>query len=411
MVALLETVLSDPERATPRRYETAQGPAVIFQSPEHVAAVLADPRFKRTSLLAMAFGAGIVTSDDDPASVRRRVLQRQFGSRLVQGFLRHSYEGFGETLARWLSLREIQLCRELNRIALDVVFRSALGRPLGEHYESVARAVTVGVETMGLAAKLPLGEECPLPPTFNASLREGVQLFDRLIYPMLEGRRPQETPPDDFFGMVLASELSDREVRDEFVSLLLAGSETSALTMSWAQVELSRRPDLRARLREEADANLSGSVPPTLEVVANLKLARAVAEEALRLYPPIWQITRWTSEDLQVVDVPVARGTLVVISPYTVHRDDNLWPDPTRFEPDRFLREIPAKTRAQNHIPFGGGHHICLGRRPAMVEVTLLLALLARHLDIELVADRFPATTALTLRHAEPVVARVSSRC
>ena len=407
-MSLLETILRDGH-SEPRRYTTPQGPVVFFQRVDHVAAVLAEPTLSRTNLLPWAFGGGIVVAEYDPKGQAYSLLKKQFGAKLVRNFLHHSSEVFAEELERWRGGNgEVYLDREFNRMTLETVFRSVVSQPLGDLSDKLQRAVTLAMEFVGLGAKLALGEECLLPPGFTRTIQEAKSLLDEVAFSVIHSRQRMSSPPDDLLTLLVQSKLSESEIRDELISFLLAGAETSSLTLSWTCVELRHRSDLVARLREEADRVL-GDAPATLEGVAQLKLARAVVDETLRLYPSVWQLTRRAMQDVEICGEAVAAGTLVVVSPYTVHRDAQNWSRPNEYDPERFLGANAEN--AKGYIPFSSGHHVCLGRKPALVEVTLLTALLAQRTEIELLNDDFPPSQNLgSLRHAEPLRARLTVR-
>ncbi len=404
MLPLLDKALAQPDGA-PLRYPTTQGPAVFFQRPDHVAAVLAHPGLERASC-PLTFGDGLVVSKDTPDSLRRRILQRQFGKAFVERFMRHVEEVFFEHLESWDDQpRDVELNRLLRRMTLEAASRSALGVTLGDQLDEVAHAITLGIETLGRIAKIPLQEACHLPPNFSAEVRQAQETFDRFLYPLIARRRAESPPGVDILSALCQSELSDLQVRDEAVSLLLAGNEAPAVTLEWSQIELALRPDLLQRLRDEA-AQLPR--PVEVESVSALTVAKAVAEETMRLYPAVWQLSRVALRDLEIGEEKVAAGTLVVVSPYTVQRDSANWPDPERFDPERFMG--PDVSRGRNFVPFSGGLHVCLGRRPGTLEVTLLLALLARYVEIDLDPGPYLPSSGLTLRPAAPLKATVRRR-
>lgn len=404
MLPLLDQALAQADGA-PLRYTTTQGPAVFFLRPDHVAAVLAHPQLERAAL-PLTFGNGLVVSKDVPGSPRRQILQRQFGKAFVERFVQHTEEVFFEHLESWGEQpQQVDFTKFLRRMTLETASRTALGTTLGEHLDGVARAITLGIETLGRMAKIPLQEPCHFPPNFSAEVREAQALFDAFLYPLIAKRRAENQPGEDILSALLQSDLSDLEVRDEAVSLLLAGNEAPAVTMEWYQIEVAQRPELLSRLREEA----AGMPRPAgVAGVSALNLARAVAEETMRLYPPVWQMTRRALVDVEIGEEKVAAGTLIVVSPYTVQRDSANWSDPERYDPDRFLSKDVS--RGRNFVPFSGGLHVCLGRRPGLLEVTLMIALFALYIDVELDPGPYTPGSALTLRTATPLKATVRRR-
>ncbi|MGH3626949.1 MAG: cytochrome P450, partial [Sciscionella sp.] len=202
--------------------------------------------------------------------------------------------------------------------------------------------------------------------------------------------------------------LDDAEVRDEVMTLVLAGHETAAAALAWTLVLLARYPAARARLEAEVDEVLGGRRCEFADV-ERLEWTNAVISEAMRLYPPAWTIERDALADDTVAGVPVPAGTTVVISPYLQHRRADLWPAPEGFHPERFLpsREHPRYA----YLPFGGGRRICVGAGFAMLEARIALATIAATHRLDLLPGTSVVPRAeVTLRPAGPVPMRVSRR-
>jgi cytochrome P450 len=193
--------------------------------------------------------------------------------------------------------------------------------------------------------------------------------------------------------------LSAREVRDQVVTFIVAGHETVASALTWAWDLLAHHPEAAARLRAEADA-LDG--PATFDDLPRLPFAAAVLDETLRLYPPAWVITRRALEDDELAGVPVAANALVIVSPWLVHRHASAWDRPEEFDPSRFLDESGARRRdvvaSPAYLPFGAGPRLCIGRDMALLEGVLVLASLARAVDLEAVGPSPRAVPLVTVR-------------
>jgi cytochrome P450 len=221
------------------------------------------------------------------------------------------------------------------------------------------------------------------------------------------------TPPD-LVDLLLAGGLGPREVRDEIVTFLVAGHETVASALTWALVLLAAHPGIADRVAAEA-ADVLGPDPGTrpaadLGALAKLALARAVVDEAMRLHPPAWLITRRTAADLVLGGRPVPAGSLLILSPWIVHRHPAAWPDPERFDPDRFLDPATSPSVRAAFLPFGAGPRMCIGRDFAYAESVLALAMVARAVRL---APSGPAPRALplvTIRPDGPVLMRVTRR-
>jgi cytochrome P450 len=178
--------------------------------------------------------------------------------------------------------------------------------------------------------------------------------------------------------------MTDQQLRDEVITLLLAGHETTANTLTWAWYLLSQNPQAAERLRGELSTVLHGR-PPGIEDLPALPYARSVIQEALRLYPPAWIISRRAEQDDEIGGYPIPAGTVVSLSPYVMHRHPRFWPSPAAFDPDRFSPAQAEGRPAYAYFPFGGGPRLCIGRDFAMQEALLILATVAQRFDLRLV--------------------------
>jgi cytochrome P450 len=179
--------------------------------------------------------------------------------------------------------------------------------------------------------------------------------------------------------------MSVKQVRDEVLTLFVAGHETTAAALAWALMLLGQHRDVYAALRREVDA-LRG--PPSMDDLPQLGLALRIFKESMRLYPPVYLFGRVALEDTEVAGYRIPRGTVVLVSPFALQRKPDLWPDPERFDPARFLPEAEAKRHKAAFIPFSAGPRTCLGNHFALAEGPLVLATLFRHADFELVDAR-----------------------
>ena len=180
--------------------------------------------------------------------------------------------------------------------------------------------------------------------------------------------------------------MDDRQVRDEVMTVLLAGHETTAATLSWTWYLLDRHPDVAERLRSEILGAL-GDRDPTVEDLPQLEGARRVIEEAMRLFPPAWIITRVAKEEDEIGGYRVAPGTVVTLSPYLTHHSKEVWPEPERFDPDRFTAERSAARPRFAYFPFAGGPRQCIGSEFALTETTLVVATILRRYRLELASQ------------------------
>jgi cytochrome P450 len=208
---------------------------------------------------------------------------------------------------------------------------------------------------------------------------------------IIEQRRRSPDGSDDLLTMLIETRdeetgeaMDDKQLRDEVMTLLLAGHETTSTALSWTLYLLSQHPDVRERLEVEVDAVL-GDRKPAFEDLPKLSYANKVLQESLRLYPPAWGLARWCHEADEVGGYYVAPNTSVTLSPFLTHRHPDFWPEPERFDPERFAPEQEKGRPRFAYIPFGGGPRLCIGNQFAMTEAMLILATIVQRYRLELV--------------------------
>jgi cytochrome P450 len=227
--------------------------------------------------------------------------------------------------------------------------------------------------------------------------REGTDGRGDLLSMLIEARDEQS-----------GAGMDDRQLRDEVMTLFLAGHETTAMSLAWTFVLLSENPTVRAALAAEVDARLGDAASPDARLA--VPYVRMVLEEAMRIYPPAWIVTRSVEQDDEIDGFRVAQGSLVLLSPWVTHRDETLWPNPEAFDPRRFAPDAPERPR-HAYVPFGGGPHLCIGAPFAMLEAQLVLATVARRYELELVpGQRIAPEPLVTLRPKPRVLVRLRAR-
>ncbi|HEX8349452.1 MAG TPA: cytochrome P450, partial [Hymenobacter sp.] len=248
---------------------------------------------------------------------------------------------------------------------------------------------------------------------------------DGLIYKFIHTRKQTGDRRDDLLDMLLYAKdedtgegMSEQQLRDECVTLFTAGHETTAVSMGWLTYLLAQHPDVVVRLRAEADAvlgnvpdnNESDSLPP-VAAFRSMPYSLQVVQEALRLYPPAWAMSRMALSDDQLGPYRIPKGDTVIISPYLLHHDPGSWPDPERFDPDRFAEGRDKDRPAYAYLPFGGGPRLCIGNQFALMEMQILLTFFIRHFDFQLVnAAAIKLKPLITLRPNRPIQVNLSLR-
>jgi cytochrome P450 len=227
----------------------------------------------------------------------------------------------------------------------------------------------------------------PLPTRSNLRLRRWLSVLDAVVLRIIEERRREPGP--DLVSMLIAARdaetgeaMTDAQLRDEAMTIFLAGHETTANALSWTWMLLSRHPAAARELRAELSAQLQGQ-SPTVEDLPRLRFTRRLLDESLRLYPPAWMIARSASGADEIDGCEIPAGSIVFVSPFIVHRNPRVWENPEGFDPARFSGEVPLPKGA--YFPFGGGPRQCIGNGFAMMEAQLVLATIAQRVQLELV--------------------------
>lgn len=378
---------------------------------EHVLATRQDNYVKPFTYrpLRVLLGDGLLTAGETTWRRHRRIIQPAFSSPNVAASAADMDAAARRAVQRWAGSQVVDVADEMSAIALDVAGRALFGTDLAARGPSLGRTLAAGQRLALLGALLPL----PWGPVSTWAARRfgagAAQQAGRLISGQ---RRLDAGPRRDLLGLMTEARdadggmLSEQEIRDEISTFLVAGYETTAMALTWSLALLSAYPRARQRLEDEADA-MPGDGPAD---PGRLPWTTAVVSEAMRLYPPAWTLERTAVADDDVCGTPVPAGSMVAVLPYLVHRNPAVWPNPSGFDPGRFLPGAPERHRYA-WIPFGGGKRGCVGAGFARQEAVLVLARLCRHYRLDLASPGLPRPRGLvTLRPAGPVRMRLTRR-
>jgi cytochrome P450 len=353
-------------------------------------------------LLYPLVGQGLLTSDGDAWLRQRRLMQPAFHRQRIAALGQMMVEETLAVLARWQGPAQqgapIAVDQDLMRLTLSIVGKALLSVDLGDEASEFGQAfkranARFGYENM-LSIMLPW-----LPTRQNRQYKAAIQVMDRLVYEIIARRRAEPGEVDDLLAMLLAARdeetgqgMSDRQLRDEMMTILLAGHETTANALTWTFYLLSQHPQVAARLHAEVDDVLAGR-PPGVAELSRLSYTRMVLQEAMRLYPPAWSLARRAIEDDELAGYPIPAGSMLHISLYALHRDPRLWEAPDVFRPERFSEEEVERRHKFAYLPFSTGPRKCIGDQFAMTEGQLILATVAQRYGLAL-APGHPVDTA-----------------
>jgi cytochrome P450 len=297
-----------------------------------------------------------------------------------------------------------------------IIVRTMFSTDLGATAEIVNRTWPIVNRRIGetfWATRL----ETRLPLPANRRFRRAMGELEAVVYRIIEDRRRTRRDEHDLLAMLLAARddetgagMTDRQLRDEVMTMLLAGHETTSLALSWTYYVLSQHPEVEQRIADEVD-RVIGAERPAFAHCEQLTSTRQVIQESLRLYPPAWGFSRQALGDDELGGYRVPKGSLVFLIPFVIHRRPKLWPEPERFDPDRFAPAREAERPRFAYIPFGGGPRGCIGNHFAMLEAQLIVAAIAQRYRIELARDQqVRAEPLITLRPVPGIRARICRR-
>jgi cytochrome P450 len=349
-------------------------------------------KFKKSRMLERAqvlLGDGLLTSEGQHHRRQRRLVQPAFHRDRMTGYGAVMVDRAVRVRNQWQSGRPFDMLQEMMRLTLAIVAKTLFSTDVDAEADDIGVALTE-VFSLFEIILMPFSEileKLPLPAVRR--FKRARRRLDETIYRLIAERRASGDDAGDLLSMLLLAQdeegsggMTDRQVRDEALTLFLAGHETTADALTWTWYLLSQNPEAEAAFHAELDRVLGGRVP-SIEDLPQLRYTESIFSEALRLYPPAWGIGRRALEDYEVGGFTIPERSVVLMSPYVVHRDPRWFPDPLAFRPGRWLTEDPARPKFA-YFPFGGGARVCIGERFAWMEGTLLLAAIGQRWRLRL---------------------------
>lgn len=370
---------------------------------------------KLTRMLAPTVGNGLLTSEGDFWRRQRKLAQPAFQHSQVEQYGQAMVALTEQMLAGWHDGAPREVHSELTRLTLGIVARTLFDADVAADSRAVGQALNALMAYYVDPAKwLRIREYLPFPSTIR--FRLAIRRLNRIIYAIIRRRREARPAPGQGSGhadllsrLLLAQDdegarMTDRQLRDEAVTLFLAGHETTALTLCYSLYLLASHPEADARLAAELSEVLDGRAP-TVADIPRLKFTDAVIKEAMRLYPPAWSIGREAIVDVEVGGYHAPKGTQFFLPQWVVHRDPRWWDDPEAFRPERWENDLSRKLPRCAYFPFGDGARICIGQHFAQLEAVLVLATIAQRWRLALVPGRpLELVASITLRPKAGIV-------
>ena len=401
---------------------------IVLLHPDHIQHVLVGnarnyPKSDLVHKLRTFLGNGLVTSEGDFWLRQRRMMQPHFHMKAIAGLAGTMGRVAAEVAADWRGHAErgaeIEVTHEMMRLTLRVIGLTMLGVDVEGRTARLGAAIEVLLRES--SAKMLSLVDPPLwvPTPTNRRFLEARAIVDEAVQAIIAERRAAGPRADggDLLDMLLAAVdedtgegMTDRQLRDEVVTIFLAGHETTALALSWTWYLLSRHPLAERKLHAELDEVLGGRAP-TLADLPALAYTGMVLEEAMRLYPPVYYLGRQAAEDDVVGGFRVPKGAMIGINMFVTHRHPDFWENPEGFDPERFSPERSAGRHKFAYLPFGGGGRVCIGSNFALMEAKIVLATLAQQYRLALRPEH-PVVydPIVTLRPKHGVMMRVTPR-
>lgn len=339
-------------------------------------------------------GNGIFLSEKTTWKEQREIAQPAFRGPCLHALLPEMIEATNDMIGRWRARYAdgsiVDVCREMMRLTLDIVFRTLLRVKLGKETEEVFDALTrvLRITERRVWTVSDLFERIPTPT--NIDFRRSLAKIERVVQRVIEERSRGGAEHHDLLSMLHAAygrgggQPNPKALRDQIMSILLAGHETTGNALSWTWFLLSKNPTVRARLDAEV-GEVVGNRELSPADVPSLDYIHMVFQEAIRLYPPVWTMSRTALGEDYVGGYRVPKGASVMLCPYAVHRRTEYWDNPEGFEPERFLPERVRERPKFAYFPFGGGPRICIGKQFATLEAVVVTAMLTRSVRLDLI--------------------------
>jgi len=365
-------------------------------------------------------GQGLATSDGDLWKRQRRMMSPHFTPQVVLDYSDMMAETTEHMLTRWDQAAEhgetLNMDTEMMHLTMSVIGRAMFSLDMGTQPTEAGHAMD---EAFAFIPRRSVNPLVPmwLPLAAHRRFAHNQKVIDQFLYDQIaEGRRHPER--ENFLSVMLKVQdsetgqgMSDRQLRDEVITLFFAGFETTARTLTWGWYLLNRHPEVLQKVVAEADRVLPSGRPTSSADLERLTYTRMVVDETLRLYPPTAMLARQNIAADEIGGYPIPPMSLISLSPYVVHRSPEYWPDAERFDPERFTPEAVAARPKFAYIPFAAGPRVCIGNSFALMEMVYAFAMVAKRFNIKQVPEEeIPATFAGTTRPTKPLLMQVSRR-
>ncbi len=399
----------------------------LLTNPDHITEVLKDRslfiKAKDLRILRGLLGNGLLTSEGDFWQRQRRLTQPIFHQQRINSYGAVMVDYTQQMLQTWYEGKVVDVHDEMMRLTLNIVMKTIFDQDVtdreashvshtldeamhwytsGEMYEdseasinsdNIQAWINCGIKAVARLLQV-IGLGHGSNGDDNRRYQEAIALLDETVYAMIAHRRVSGSEGDDLLGMLMqvqdtddGSRMSDQQLRDEVATLMLAGHETTANTLSWVWMLLANHPQVGEKLTEELKTVLNGRTP-TIADLPQLSYTHRVIKEAMRLYPPVTDISREATQDCEIGGYSIPKSTTLIASQWVMHRNPRYFTEPEAFNPERWTDDLEKRLPRGVYFPFGDGPRICIGKSFAQMEAVLILATIAQSFELVLIPDQ-----------------------
>jgi cytochrome P450 len=373
-------------------------------------------RSLRTPFFQRLVGNGLLTSEGEVWKRQRRLAQPAFHRQRISAYAEVMVEYGSRMIASWRAGETRDIHRDMMRLTLEVVVKTLFNTDVSAEADKVGQVLSQMAKPFASQATLKWILDNRLPTSTHRSFNRAAREIDEIVYRLIAERRSSGSDEGDLLSMLLAahdedgSRMNDKQLRDEVMTLFLAGHETTALTLSWAWYLLAQNPESEAKFHAELDEVLDSGLP-AVDDLARLKYTEMIAKESMRLYPPAYALGREAIEECELGGYRVPAGAQVFMFQWATQRDPRFFAEPDAFRPERWTEEFSNRLPKYAYFPFGGGPRACIGNYFAMMEIVMLLATIGQRFRFSLVPDQqVSLMPAMSLRPANGIKIKVENR-
>ena len=370
----------------------------------------------RSNFFQRLVGNGLLTSEGEVWKRQRRLAQPAFHRQRISAYGDVMVNYAQRMMATWQAGEVRDIHRNMMGLTLEIVVRTLFNADVSQDADKVGRVLSQIVKPFASQATIKWILDNRLPTTTHRRFHREAQEIDDIVYRIIADRRASGLDQGDLLSMLLeaqdedGSQMTDKQLRDEVMTLFLAGHETTALTLSWAWYLLAQNPAIEEKFHAELDDLLGGRLP-TMDDLSRLKYTDRIVREAMRLYPPAYGLGREAIEECEIGGFRVPRKTQVFMFQWATQRDPRFFPEPEAFHPERWTEEFASSLPKYAYFPFGGGPRFCIGNTFAMMEIVLVLATIGQRFKLALAPDHpVSILPAMSLRPRDGIHVLVEKR-